>query len=34
MTVISGGFGSSGVEGKILAANYARVNKIPYLGFC
>ncbi len=29
-----GGFGDRGVEGKILAANYARVNKIPYLGIC
>ena len=32
--IVPGGFGSSGVEGKILAANYARVNKIPYLGLC
>ncbi len=29
-----GGFGSRGVEGKILAANYARTNKKPYLGIC
>lgn len=28
------GWGSRGVEGKILAAQYARVNKIPYLGLC
>lgn len=32
--VIPGGFGSRGVEGKILAAKYARENKIPYLGLC
>jgi CTP synthase (UTP-ammonia lyase) len=30
----AGGFGGRGVEGKILAANYARVNKKPYLGIC
>ncbi len=32
--IVPGGFGSSGVEGKIMAANYARENKIPYLGLC
>lgn len=32
--LIPGGFGSRGVEGKILAAKYARENKIPYLGLC
>jgi CTP synthase len=32
--IVPGGFGSRGVEGKILAANYARVGKIPYLGLC
>jgi len=32
--IVPGGFGSSGVEGKILAANFARVHKIPYLGLC
>lgn len=32
--VVPGGFGASGVEGKINAINYARVNKIPYLGLC
>lgn len=32
--VVPGGFGSRGIEGKILAANYARTNKIPYLGLC
>ncbi len=28
------GWGPRGVEGKIAAINYARVNKIPYLGLC
>lgn len=32
--LVPGGFGSRGVEGKILAAQYARENKIPYLGIC
>lgn len=32
--VVPGGFGERGVEGKILAARYARENKIPYLGLC
>ena len=32
--IVPGGFGSSGVEGKIMAANFARINKIPYLGLC
>ena len=32
--LVPGGFGSRGVEGKILAAKYARENKIPYLGLC
>ena len=32
--LVPGGFGSRGVEGKIKACNYARVNKIPYLGIC
>lgn len=32
--LIPGGFGSRGVEGKIMAARYARENKIPYLGLC
>jgi CTP synthase len=32
--LIPGGFGGRGVEGKILAANYARTNKIPFLGIC
>ena len=32
--LIPGGFGYRGVEGKIIAAQYARENKIPYLGIC
>ncbi len=32
--LVPGGFGSRGVEGKIKAAEYARKNKIPYLGLC
>ncbi|MAH33060.1 CTP synthetase [archaeon] len=32
--IIPGGFGSSGVEGKIKAINFARLNNIPYLGLC
>lgn len=31
---VPGGFGSRGVEGIILAIEYARKNKIPYLGLC
>ncbi|MFO3798021.1 MAG: glutamine amidotransferase-related protein, partial [Anaerolineales bacterium] len=32
--LVPGGFGSRGIEGKIMAAQYARENKIPYLGLC
>jgi CTP synthase len=32
--LVPGGFGERGIEGKILAAQYARENKIPYLGLC
>ncbi len=32
--VVPGGFGDRGIEGKILAAKYARVHKVPYLGLC
>lgn len=32
--LVPGGFGIRGTEGKILAANYARMNKVPYLGIC
>jgi len=32
--LVPGGFGDRGTEGKILAAQYARENKIPYFGIC
>lgn len=32
--LVPGGFGKRGVEGKIAAVQYARENKIPYLGIC
>ena len=32
--VVPGGFGSRGVEGKIMAAKYAREHQVPYLGLC
>ncbi len=32
--LVPGGFGSRGIEGKILAARYARERKVPYLGLC
>lgn len=32
--LVPGGFGSRGIEGKIIAAGYARKNRIPYLGIC
>ncbi|MGC9358356.1 MAG: CTP synthase [Anaerolineae bacterium] len=32
--VVPGGFGYRGIEGKIVAARYAREHKIPYLGLC
>ncbi len=32
--LVPGGFGYRGVEGKILAAKYARVQKIPFFGIC
>ncbi len=32
--LVPGGFGERGVEGKIMAVQYARENKIPYLGIC
>jgi len=32
--LIPGGFGVRGIEGKIQAVNYARENKIPFLGIC
>ncbi len=32
--VVPGGFGSRGIEGKILTADYCRRNNLPYLGIC
>lgn len=32
--IVPGGFGKRGVEGKILAAQYAREHDVPYLGIC
>jgi CTP synthase len=32
--LVPGGFGDRGVEGKIVAAQYARENKVPFLGIC
>jgi CTP synthase len=32
--LVPGGFGQRGVEGKIIAAQFARENKVPYLGIC
>ncbi len=32
--LVPGGFGTRGTEGKIIAAKYARENKIPYFGIC
>jgi CTP synthase len=32
--VVPGGFGYRGIEGKIVAAHYARTSKTPYLGLC
>lgn len=32
--LVPGGFGNRGTEGKILTAEYARTNNVPYLGIC
>jgi CTP synthase len=32
--LVPGGFGERGVEGKLMAVQYARENKVPYLGIC
>jgi CTP synthase len=32
--LVPGGFGNRGIEGKILCAQYARENNVPYLGIC
>ena len=32
--IVPGGFGESGIEGKLKVIEYARTNKIPYFGLC
>ncbi len=32
--IVPGGFGNRGIEGMIAAAEYARINKVPYFGIC
>ena len=32
--LVPGGFGERGIEGKIMAVEYARLNGVPYLGIC
>ncbi len=32
--IVPGGFGNRGIEGMILACNYARTHNVPYLGIC
>jgi CTP synthase len=32
--LVPGGFGSRGIEGKILAINYARTKRVPFFGIC
>ncbi len=32
--LVPGGFGSRGIDGKVLASKFARKNQIPYLGIC
>ncbi len=32
--IVPGGFGSRGIEGKIMTARYAREGRLPYLGLC
>jgi CTP synthase len=32
--IVPGGFGSRGIEGILMAVEYARINKIPYFGLC
>jgi len=32
--IVPGGFGSRGIEGMILTANYARTHHVPYFGIC
>jgi len=32
--LVPGGFGERGIEGKVIAARYAREHKVPYFGIC
>ena len=32
--LVPGGFGERGIEGKIMAARFAREKRVPYLGIC
>jgi len=32
--IVPGGFGGRGIEGKIMAIQYAREQKVPFLGLC
>ena len=32
--IVPGGFGESGIEGKLVVIKFCRENKIPYLGLC
>jgi CTP synthase len=32
--LVPGGFGERGIEGKICAASFARINNVPYFGIC
>ena len=32
--IVPGGFGNTGIDGKILAIKYARINNVPFLGIC
>jgi CTP synthase len=32
--VVPGGFGERGIEGKVVAAKFARLREVPYLGLC
>ncbi|HEY0010861.1 MAG TPA: CTP synthase [Candidatus Paceibacterota bacterium] len=32
--IVPGGFGETGIEGKIKAARFCRENKVPYFGLC
>ncbi len=32
--IVPGGFGKRGIEGKIMAVQFARENNVPYLGIC